>query len=1024
MREIKTKADTDSPELTGIPTAPTPSDDTNTNQIANIEYITSKLGNTDVFPDDSTIKKDSYLATNGLTKFWTRDLELDSVTTDNTNLNISSNNLNLYGWGKNSNNILNSVETTIHLTPFKISNTCWKSVYCISYSTITNLYAIDKDDYLYTWGNDYKLLGIGSSISQYTPYKISQITKWKQMFVNRNTFAIFAIDKNDLLYSWGCNSSGQTGNGSNTTQLTPYKISSVTKWKHIIPGDYSIYGITHDDLLYVWGSNYAGELGAGSNTATINTPMLVPGNTKWKYIEKKLTQVAYAIDINGYLYGTGFNSYGHLGDGSVVSKKSFVRISETTKWKSVVSAISTTSCTFAIDENDLLYAWGNNDARLIPNGNTSGYQTTPYLISETTKWKVVYTTAYNAFAIDENGYLYGWGNNEVGQLGLGNTTNQYTPIKINTSKWKTIYPMIRYSASDSFIFAIDENDHLYSWGKNDTGSLGTGKADTYQYTPYIFSTTTKWKWVSCDNKTSFGMSVNNELYGWGDNGSSGLVGNGLRSIVQYTPIKISNSQWESTFKTNFSNTFGLVKPVFTLTINDNELALKKDVSPYIHPDSGVVEGTYNKVTVDAQGHVTKGENESPFPNQTDQKNKPLVTNGSSVSWSNNISIDHIKPLTNKIIIGTEEGFAYQVYNNKQSSSDVIGKKLKSAITFNGGTLGITEDNCLFENIFGAPSQLNPDIKWKSLHGSAVPLIIDTNDLLYQYNVYSDPSLNLISSTTKWKYATSTNNGNSSTLFAITKDGDLYSWGYNDYGMSGTGSSNNEEQVTPIKIGNTKWSQISASEMTVVAIDINGYLYTWGSSFASETQLTPHQVSNITKWKYASCHRYADVVAIDINGRLYSWNNNNTEPVLQSSVTTWKYAISSDQNIYGITEDGYLYGQGDYIGIDTPEYGMNLISTTTKWKTVYQTSQFTTHAITEDGYLYSWSNKTNELTPYLVSFTRWKYSNFYDFNEVTLISDADNLTLSNNLTYLNKKVLVEGDINLPITVDENGDYVLG
>lgn len=45
MREIKTKADTDSPELTGIPTAPTPSDDTNTNQIANIEYITSKLEN-------------------------------------------------------------------------------------------------------------------------------------------------------------------------------------------------------------------------------------------------------------------------------------------------------------------------------------------------------------------------------------------------------------------------------------------------------------------------------------------------------------------------------------------------------------------------------------------------------------------------------------------------------------------------------------------------------------------------------------------------------------------------------------------------------------------------------------------------------------------------------------------------------------------------------------------------------------------------------------------------------------------
>ena len=179
--------------------------------------------------------------------------------------------------------------------------------------------------------------------------------------------------------------------------------------------------------------------------------------------------------------------------------------------------------------------------------------------------------------------------------------------------------------------------------------------------------------------------------------------------------------------------------------------------------------------------------------------------------------------------------------------------------------------------------MNQDIKWKSLHGSAVPLIIDTNDLLYQYNVYSDPSLNLISSNKKWKYATSTYNGNSSTLFAITKDGDLYSWGYNDYGMSGTGSSNNEEQVTPIKIGNTKWSQISASEMTVVAIDINGYLYTWGSSFASETQLTPHQVSNITKWKYASCHRYADVVAIDINGIITTQSQCYSLPLLHGNM---------------------------------------------------------------------------------------------------------------------------------------------
>ena len=1016
VREIKTKADADSPELTGTPTVPTPIDDTNTNQIANIEYIASKLGNTELFPDDSTIKKDSYLATNGLTKFWTRDLELDSITTYNTNLNISSNNSNLYGWGKNSNNILNSIETTIHLTPFKISDTCWKSVHCINYSTNTNLFAIDKDDHLYTWGNSYEFLGTGNSISQYTPYKISQITRWKQMFVNKNTFAIFAIDKDNLLYSWGCNSAGQIGNGTFNTQLTPYKISSVTKWKHLIPGEYSIYGITYDNLLYVWGSNSSGQLGAGINTTTIYTPNLVPGNTKWQYIENKMGNIAHAIDIDGYLYGAGFNSYGHLGDGSVVSKKSFIRVSETTKWKSVVGAVSTSSCTFAIDENNLLYAWGNNSARLIPNGNTSGYQTTPYLISEATKWKVVYTTAFNAFAIDEDGYLYGWGNNTVGQLGIGNTTIQYTPIKISTSKWKTLYPMIRYYNSDSFVFGLDENDYLYSWGKNATGQLGTGSSDTYQYTPYKISTTTKWKWIECSSSTTFGMSVDNKLYGWGNNGSYGLVGNGSRYAVQYTPVKISDNQWETIFNVSSNNVYGLVKPAFTLSINDNELALKKDVDPYIHPNSGVIKGTYNKVTVDEQGHVTKGENESPFPNQTDQKNKPLITNGTSVSWSDNISINHIKPLTNKIIIGTEDGFAYQAISDRQSTSDVIGKKLKSV----NDTFAITEDNCLFENIFGVPLQLKPDIKWKSLHGAATKLFIDTNDLLYQYESYSDNSFNLISTTTKWRYATSTHNTNSPSFFAITKDNDLYSWGNNYSGQLGIG--NTIDQLTPIKIGTTKWSQIVASTNSVVAIDADGYLYTWGKSFNTEIKLTPYQVNNTKKWKYISSHNdYAS--AIDTDGYLYLWNPNSTEPQLFSSITKWRYASNSSVNAYGITEDGYLYGQGNYIGIETNNaYDIHLISTATKWKAVYNTFAFITHAITEDGYLYSWSN--TQLTPYLVSFTKWKYFHFSAFDEITLISDANNLTLSNNLTYLNKKVLVEGDIKLPITIDENGDYVLG
>lgn len=122
---------------------------------------------------------------------------------------------------------------------------------------------------MYTWGNSYEFLGTGNSISQYTPYKISQITRWKQMFVNRNTFAIFAIDKDNLLYSWGCNSDGQIGNGTSNTQLTPYLVS-FTKWKYF---HFSAF----DEITLISDAN---NLTLSNNLTYLNKKVLVEGDIK------------------------------------------------------------------------------------------------------------------------------------------------------------------------------------------------------------------------------------------------------------------------------------------------------------------------------------------------------------------------------------------------------------------------------------------------------------------------------------------------------------------------------------------------------------------------------------------------------------------------------------------------------------------------------------------------------------------------------------------------------------------------
>lgn len=91
---------------------------------------------------------------------------------------------------------------------------------------------------------------------------------------------------------------------------------------------------------------------------------------------------------------------------------------------------------------------------------------------------------YNArhvFALTESGSAFGWGYNNFGQLGIGNTTNTATPICVNTGALlnksiKKIYSFCGFAYGYSF--AIDTNDNVYSTGWNGFGALGLGNTTT------------------------------------------------------------------------------------------------------------------------------------------------------------------------------------------------------------------------------------------------------------------------------------------------------------------------------------------------------------------------------------------------------------------------------------------------------------------------------------------------------------------------------------------------------------------
>ena len=206
-----------------------------------------------------------------------------------------------------------------------------------------------------------------------------------------------------------------------------------------------------DGKIYSWGRNYEGQLGNGTNTRT-NNPMCISDISGSEVNGKRIKQIrmsdrgnVLAIDDSGKVYAWGDNSKGQLGNGSSVSSK-------------------TPMCISDMDGSELK---GKKIVNVILN-------------------------YYVSIALDENGKVYVWGDNSKGQLGIGNTENQMLPICLNDLTGHIFYGKkitnitIAEDTNTIDFMACDYEGNAYVWGKNDQGQLCTGDSVDRQ-TPIILN---------------------------------------------------------------------------------------------------------------------------------------------------------------------------------------------------------------------------------------------------------------------------------------------------------------------------------------------------------------------------------------------------------------------------------------------------------------------------------------------------------------------------------------------------------
>ena len=223
--------------------------------------------------------------------------------------------------------------------------------------------------------------------------------------------------------------------------------------------------------------------------------------------------------------------------------------------------------------------------------------------------------------------------------------------------------------------------------------------------------------------------------------------------------------------------------------------------------------------------------------------------------------------------------------------------------------------------------------------------------------------------------------------AINSRGELYAWGDNGNGQLGIGKTTDTE-LSPQRVGSdSDWEAIRAGEDHSLALKSDGTLYSWGKNDRGQlgigstgSQTTPRQVGNAGDWKAIAAGGNHSL-ALKSDGTLYAWGANHsgqlgngenganfndkskdkTAPIQIGTDRDWQtiiagrfysLALKTDNtlNAWGYNVRGQL-GLGDTTSRNEP----TKVGSGTDWKAV-SGAAWSTHAIkTDDNTLYAWGH---------------------------------------------------------------------
>ena len=196
----------------------------------------------------------------------------------------------------------------------------------------------------YCWGvNAGGRLGDGTTMNRLAPVAVTG--GLDLLWVSAGGVHTCGVTTGGEARCWGANHSGQLGDGTTTDRLTPVMVAGRLEFASVDIGSGtssgSSCGVTTSGEAYCWGLNSSGQLGDGTTTSRL-TPVAVAGGLEFGSVSAGNRHTC-GVTTGGEAYCWGVNPTGQLGDGTTTSRLTPVPVAAGLIFASVSTAIE--SCT-------------------------------------------------------------------------------------------------------------------------------------------------------------------------------------------------------------------------------------------------------------------------------------------------------------------------------------------------------------------------------------------------------------------------------------------------------------------------------------------------------------------------------------------------------------------------------------------------------------------------------------------------------------------------------------------------------